>query len=67
MIIDLLAVLTMLVTGAVGGILLTIRHYEHLHAEWQAEEERLAEQQELHAARAMIRARRPRGRGAWRS
>ena len=56
MIINLLAVLVILATGAVAGILLTIQHYEHLAAEMRADEDALAEVQELYAAWAMIRA-----------
>jgi hypothetical protein len=53
-IIDLLAVLMTLPAGITVGILLTSAHRAHLRAERQAEEERLAEQQELYAAWAMI-------------
>lgn len=54
MIIDLLAVLVILAAGITAGILLTIGHREHVRAERQAEEDRLAEQRELYAAWAMI-------------
>jgi hypothetical protein len=60
MIIDLLAVLMILAAGITAGILLTFGHREHVRAERQAEEDRLAEQQELYAAWAMIN-RHPRG------
>ncbi len=60
MIINLLALLTILGAGAVAGILLTIQHYEHIRAELQADEDQLAEQQELYAAWGMIHAH-PRG------
>jgi hypothetical protein len=59
MIMNLLVVLTILATGAVAGILLTVRRSQHIHAEWQAEQERQAEAQELYAAWALIRARQP--------
>lgn len=52
--IDLLALPVILGAGAALGILLSIWHREHLRAERQAEEERLAEQQELYAAWATI-------------
>ena len=60
MIIDLLTVLLILGAGVTGGILLTVAHRAHVRAERQAEEDRLAEQQELYAAWAMIHAH-PRG------
>jgi hypothetical protein len=56
MIIDLLAVLMILGAGITAGILLTVGHRAHVRAERQAEEDRLAEQQELYAAWAMIHA-----------
>jgi hypothetical protein len=62
MIIDLLALLIILATGAVVGILLTIRHYEHRRAELQADEERLADVHELLAAWARLRKENPGGR-----
>jgi hypothetical protein len=62
-IINLLAVLTMVAAGAVAGVLLTVRHYGHIEAERQAEEDRLAEVEELYAAWAMIRERPPGGQG----
>jgi hypothetical protein len=54
MILDLLSVLAILGAGMMAGILLTIAHREHVRAQRQAEEDRLAEQQELYAAWAMI-------------
>lgn len=54
MTVNLLAVLMILVAGAAVGILFHIRHREHVRAEQQAEEDRLAEQQELYAAWAKI-------------
>jgi len=54
MIIDLLTALLILGAGITAGILLTIAHREHIRAERQADEDRLAEQQELYAAWAMI-------------
>jgi hypothetical protein len=54
MIIDLLTVLMILGAGVAGGVLLAIARREHVRAERQAEEDRLAEQQELYAAWAMI-------------
>jgi len=62
MITNLLALLMILATGAVAGILLTVRHYEHRHAERQAEEDRLADVRELLAAWAMLRNDPPDGR-----
>lgn len=58
MVIGLLILLTTLAIGGLAGILLTIRQYEHRQAERQADEDYLAEVQELYAAWAMIRARR---------
>jgi hypothetical protein len=63
MITNLLVLLTVLAMGAVAGILLTIWRYEHIHAERQADEDHLAEVQELYAAWAVIRARPPGGQG----
>jgi len=54
MIIDLLTVLLILGTGLTAGIMLTVAHRAHVRAERQAEEDRLAEQEELYAAWAMI-------------
>jgi hypothetical protein len=62
-IINLLALLTMVAAGAVVGVLLTVRHYGHIEAERQAEEDRLAEMEELYAAWATIRKRPPGGQG----
>jgi hypothetical protein len=59
MIIDLLALLMVLATGAVAGILLANRHYEHRRAELQADEERLADVKELLAAWARLRKENP--------
>jgi len=42
MIINLLALLTILVTGAVAGVLLTIRYYERRHDELGSVEDQLA-------------------------
>jgi hypothetical protein len=67
MIINLLVLLTILAMGAVAGILLTVWRDEHIHAEWQADEDHLAEVQELYAAWTMIRARPPGGRGTGRA
>jgi hypothetical protein len=63
MIIDLLTVLMILAAGITGGILLTVAHRAHVRAERQAEEDRLAEQQELYAAWAMIHGRPHGGHG----
>jgi len=57
MIINLLILLTALAMGALAGILLTVRRYEHRQAERQADEDHLAEVRELYAAWAMIRRR----------
>jgi type II secretory pathway component PulJ len=57
MIIDLLILLTALAIGALAGILLTVRRYEHRQAERQADEDHLAEVRELYTAWAMIRRR----------
>ena len=54
MIIDLLTALLILGAGITAGVLLTALHREHVRAERQAEEDRLAEQEELYAAWAMI-------------
>lgn len=62
MIINLLVLVTVLAMGAVAGMLLTVRHFEHIQAERQADEDRLAEFQELYAAWAEIRARESGGR-----
>jgi hypothetical protein len=62
-IINLLALLTMVAAGAVVGVLLTVRHYGHIEAERQAEEDRLAEMEELYAAWATIRKHPPGGQG----
>lgn len=63
MIINLLALLTIVAAGAVAGVMLTVRHYGHIEAERQAEEDRLAEMEELYAAWAIIRERPPGGQG----
>jgi hypothetical protein len=63
MIIDLLAVLMTLGVGTTGGILLTMARREHVRAERQAEEDRLAEREELYAAWAMIHDHGPGGLG----
>jgi hypothetical protein len=63
MIIDLLTVLIILGAGATAGILVTNAHREHVRAQWQAEEDRLADQQELYAAWAMIQGHRHGGQG----
>lgn len=55
MIVNLLALLVILATGAVAGVLLTVRYAEHRHAELQADEDRMADVQELLAAWATIR------------
>jgi hypothetical protein len=57
MIINLLILLTALAMGALAGVLLTVRRYEHRQAERQADEDHLAEVRELYAAWAMIRTR----------
>jgi hypothetical protein len=62
-IIGLFALLAILAAGAAAGILLTIRHYEHVRAEQQADEDELAELRELYAAWAVIRSRRLGGKG----
>jgi hypothetical protein len=62
MIIDLLTVLLTLGAGVTAGILLTVAHREHVRAQQRAEEDRLAEQQELYAAWARIHAHHPHGR-----
>jgi hypothetical protein len=63
MIIDLLTVLLILGAGITAGVLLTIARREHVRAERQAEEDRLAEQEELYAAWSMIHAHGPGGLG----
>jgi hypothetical protein len=63
MIIDLLTVLIILGAGITAGILLTNAHRTHVRAQWQAEEDRLTEQQELYAAWAMVQAHRYGGQG----
>jgi len=57
MIINLLILLTALAMGALAGVLLTVRRYEHRQAERQADEDHLAEVRELYAAWAVIRRR----------
>jgi hypothetical protein len=47
MIINLLALLVILATGAVAGVLFTIRFAEHRQAELQAARDRLAERELL--------------------
>jgi hypothetical protein len=47
MIINLLALLVILATGAVAGVLFTIRYAEHRHAGLQAATDRLAERELL--------------------
>jgi hypothetical protein len=59
MIIDLLTVLLILGAGVTAGILLTVARREHIRAERQAEEDRLAEQEEMYAAWAKIHAHPP--------
>lgn len=54
MIINLLALLTILATGAVAGVLLTIRYYEHGRVRPPSDEEWLAYVRDLPAPRAMI-------------
>jgi hypothetical protein len=61
MIVDLLTVLLILGAGLTAGILLTVAHREHVRAQQRAEEDRLAEQQELYAAWARTRAHPHRG------
>jgi hypothetical protein len=56
MIIDLLALLIILGACVVMGIIITIRRREHERAEQLADEERLAEDQELYAAWATVHA-----------
>jgi hypothetical protein len=63
MIITLLALLAILGVAAAAGIQLRSWHREHLRAELQAEEDRLAEQQEQYAAWARLHAHRPGGQG----
>jgi MFS superfamily sulfate permease-like transporter len=53
-IITLVAVATFVV-GVVAGIVLTVEHYGRVRAQQQADEERLAELQELYAAWAALR------------
>jgi hypothetical protein len=62
-IIDLLTGLMILGVGTTAGILLTIARREHVRAQRQAEEDRLAEQEELYAAWAMIHGHGPGGLG----
>jgi hypothetical protein len=64
MIINLLILLTALAMGTLAGILLTVRRYEHRQAETQADEDHLAEVQELYAAWAMIRMHKSGGQGS---
>ena len=61
MIIDLLAVM-ILAAGLMAGFLITVGHRAHVRAQRQAEEDRLAEQQELYAAWAKTHAH-PHGQG----
>jgi hypothetical protein len=61
MIIDLLALLMILVGCAAAGILFNARRREHERAEQRAEEERLADRQELYAAWAKVHGREPSG------
>ena len=56
----MIADLLMILVAVVGaGILLGIQHRAHIRAELQAQEDALAEVQELYAAWATMRARRP--------
>jgi len=64
MITNLLILLTVLAMGALAGILLTVRQYEHRQAERQADEDHLAEVRELYAAWAMMRRRNSGDQGA---
>jgi hypothetical protein len=63
MIIDLLTVLLILGAGITGVVVLTVAHRAHVRAERQAEEDCLAEQQELYAAWAMVHGHSRRGQG----
>jgi hypothetical protein len=63
MIITLLASLAVLGVAAAAGILLSVWRREHLRAELQADEDRLAEQQEQYAAWARLHTNRPGGEG----
>jgi hypothetical protein len=63
MIIDLLTALLILGAGITAGVLLTVLHREHVRAEQRAEEDRLAEREELYAAWAMIHGHGPGGLG----
>jgi hypothetical protein len=51
----LLVLLAILGAAAVGGALLTVRHYEHMRAEFRAEEDQLAQEQELYASWALMK------------
>jgi hypothetical protein len=61
MIAMVLALMAIMTAGVAGGILLAIQHRAHVHAEQQADEDALAEVQELYAAWAIVLARRPGG------
>jgi hypothetical protein len=60
-VIGLMALLIILALGAAAGALLTKLYQAHARAELQAEEDALAEVQELYAARARMRAHPPPG------
>lgn len=55
MIINLLALLVILATGAVAGVLFTVRYAEHRYTERQADEDRVADVRDLLAAWSRIR------------
>jgi hypothetical protein len=57
----LLGLTVLLAVGTAVGVLLAMQHREHLRAQRQADEDALAEQQELYAAWAMIRQKPPPG------
>lgn len=54
-----LVFLAALAAGAAAGCLMTIEHYERLAARQQADEEELAEVEELYAAWATLRREQP--------
>jgi hypothetical protein len=55
MIVNLLALLVILATGAVAGVLLTVRYAEHRHAQLLADEDGLADVRDPLAEWATLR------------